>query len=190
MPPKATTHCRACTGRVNWRRPSLRSSWAVGLRYAALAEPRTAVGICRAIAEAAAAAGALSFEQAAWLRDAAPSRHDGDACAALDSAAAGAATAAKLPAGGPLHRRDWCIAVRVFDAARRPDEARQARRDGCDWPERAALPNVPEQHRERFIEGNRFNRELLVSAPWRGSRAQSRNESRCSHARSIPSESH
>lgn len=139
--------------------------WAVELQYAPLTEPRTAVAICRAVAEAAAAAGALSFEQAAWLREADAWRRSGDARAALPRLQGALQRLSSCLPAGLYIGEVWCIAARVFDAAQLQDEARLARREGCNWLRRTALPNVPEPHRDSFIEGNRFNRELLESLP-------------------------
>jgi hypothetical protein len=58
----------------------------------------------------------------------------------------------------------WWIAAQVFDANGDGDEALMALARGAQWVRRVALPQVPEEFRDSFLQRNAANRALLAAA--------------------------
>jgi DNA-binding SARP family transcriptional activator len=58
----------------------------------------------------------------------------------------------------------WWIAAQVFDANGDGDEALMALARGAQWVRRVALPQVPEEFRDSFLQRNPSNRALLAAA--------------------------
>ncbi len=58
----------------------------------------------------------------------------------------------------------WWIAAQVFDANGDGDEALMALARGAQWVRRVALPQVPEEYRNSFLQRNAANRALLAAA--------------------------
>ena len=64
----------------------------------------------------------------------------------------------------------WWIAAQVFDANGDGDHSLMALARGAQWVRRVALPNVPEEFRDSFLQRNAVNRALLAAADRRTSR--------------------
>jgi DNA-binding SARP family transcriptional activator len=58
----------------------------------------------------------------------------------------------------------WWLAAQVFDASGDGDQALMALAHGAQWVRRVALPQVPEDFRESFLQRNPSNRALLAAA--------------------------
>ena len=58
----------------------------------------------------------------------------------------------------------WWLAAQVFEASGDGDEALMALAHGAQWVRRVALPNVPEEFRDSFMQRNPINRALLAAA--------------------------
>ena len=58
----------------------------------------------------------------------------------------------------------WWIAAQVFDANGDGDHSLLALARGAQWVRRVALPNVPEEFRDSFLQRNPVNRALLAAA--------------------------
>jgi len=58
----------------------------------------------------------------------------------------------------------WWLAAQVFEASGDGDEALMALAHGAQWVRRVALPNVPEEFRDSFMQRNPVNRALLAAA--------------------------
>jgi tetratricopeptide (TPR) repeat protein len=58
----------------------------------------------------------------------------------------------------------WWIAAQVFDANGDGDESLMALARGAQWVRRVALPQVPEEFRDSFLQRNQSNRALLAAA--------------------------
>jgi tetratricopeptide (TPR) repeat protein len=58
----------------------------------------------------------------------------------------------------------WWIAAQVFDADGAGDEALLALARGAQWVRRVALPQVPDEFRDSFLQRNPSNRALLAAA--------------------------
>jgi hypothetical protein len=58
----------------------------------------------------------------------------------------------------------WWIAAQVFDANGDGDESLMALARGAQWVRRVALPQVPEEFRDSFLQRNPSNRALLAAA--------------------------
>ncbi len=58
----------------------------------------------------------------------------------------------------------WWIASGAFDALARRDAADAALRDGFEWIAQRALPQVPAEFRDSFLNRNPVNRDLLAAA--------------------------
>jgi len=64
----------------------------------------------------------------------------------------------------------WWIAAQVFDANGDGDHSLLALARGAQWVRRVALPNVPEEFRDSFLQRNPVNRVLLAAADRRTQR--------------------
>ena len=60
--------------------------------------------------------------------------------------------------------RAWWLAAQVFEVSGDGDQALMALAQGAQWVRRVALPNVPEEFRESFLQRNPTNRALLAAA--------------------------
>ena len=58
----------------------------------------------------------------------------------------------------------WWIAAQVFEASGDGDHALMALARGAQWVRRVALPHVPEEFRDSFLQRNATNRALLAAA--------------------------
>ncbi|HEY5321725.1 MAG TPA: AAA family ATPase [Caldimonas sp.] len=58
----------------------------------------------------------------------------------------------------------WWLAAQVFEASADGDHALMALAHGAQWVRRVALPNVPEEFRDSFMQRNPVNRALLAAA--------------------------
>ena len=58
----------------------------------------------------------------------------------------------------------WWLAAQVFEASGDGDQALMALAHGAQWVRRVALPNVPEEFRDSFMQRNPTNRALLAAA--------------------------
>jgi tetratricopeptide (TPR) repeat protein len=58
----------------------------------------------------------------------------------------------------------WWLAAQVFDAAGDSAQALLALAQGTDWVRRVALPHVPDEFRDSFLQRNPSNRALLAAA--------------------------
>ena len=58
----------------------------------------------------------------------------------------------------------WWLAAQVFEASGDGDQALMALAHGAQWVRRVALPNVPEEFRDSFMQRNPINRALLAAA--------------------------
>jgi hypothetical protein len=58
----------------------------------------------------------------------------------------------------------WLGAARAYRAAGRGDEADSALHSGAEWVMFKALPNVPPEFRDSFLNRNPVNRALLEAA--------------------------
>ncbi len=58
----------------------------------------------------------------------------------------------------------WWLAAQVFDANGDSAEALMALAQGTDWVRRVALPQVPDEFRDSFLQRNPANRALLAAA--------------------------
>ena len=65
---------------------------------------------------------------------------------------------------GIYHAELWLIAHQAFAAAGETAEALQALRSGLDWINSTALPNVPDEYSESFLNRNPVNRAILTAA--------------------------
>lgn len=137
------------------------SRWALELRLAAMFEPEASVATCREIARHAAAAGALSVEQTAWLREADALRRAGET--------AGAATRlrhvlSRLARCVPIDiamAELWCVSARILVAAGQDQERSDVLRQGLKWLHEQALPHVPTLYRETFLVRSPYVAELI-----------------------------
>ena len=90
-----------------------------------------------------------------------------------EAAAAMRELVAEMPRVPPadLYRGQvWWLAAQVFDAAGDSAQALMALAQGTDWVRRVALPQVPEEFRDSFLQRNPANRALLAAADRRLSR--------------------
>jgi len=58
----------------------------------------------------------------------------------------------------------WWIAFEVFEANQEPAAATAALKRGYDWIHEVALPNVPDEFRDSFLDRNPTNRAILTTA--------------------------
>jgi hypothetical protein len=58
----------------------------------------------------------------------------------------------------------WWLAAQVFDANGDGDQALMALAQGASWVRRTALPNVPAEFVDSFLQRNPTNRALLAVA--------------------------
>lgn len=58
----------------------------------------------------------------------------------------------------------WWLAAQVFDANGDGDDALMALARGAAWVRRIALPQVPDEFRDSFLQRNPSNRALLAAA--------------------------
>jgi hypothetical protein len=58
----------------------------------------------------------------------------------------------------------WWIAAQVFEASHDGDQALLALAHGAQWVRRVALPQVPDEFRDSFLQRNATNRALLAAA--------------------------
>lgn len=58
----------------------------------------------------------------------------------------------------------WWIAAQVFEASGDGDQALMALARGAQWVRRVALPHVPDEFRDSFLQRNPINRVLLAAA--------------------------
>ncbi len=58
----------------------------------------------------------------------------------------------------------WWLAAQVFEASGDGDQALMALAQGATWVRRVALPNVPDEFRDSFLQRNPTNRALLAAA--------------------------
>lgn len=58
----------------------------------------------------------------------------------------------------------WWIAAQVFEASGDGDQALMALARGAQWVRRVALPHVPDEFRDSFLQRNATNRALLAAA--------------------------
>ena len=58
----------------------------------------------------------------------------------------------------------WWLAAQVFETSGDGDQALMALAHGAQWVRRVALPNVPEEFRDSFMQRNPTNRALLAAA--------------------------
>jgi hypothetical protein len=58
----------------------------------------------------------------------------------------------------------WWLAAQVFDAAGEGDQALIALGRAAQWVRQVALPNVPPEYRDSFLQRNATNRALLAAA--------------------------
>ncbi|MEO8527429.1 MAG: hypothetical protein ABI460_22050, partial [Caldimonas sp.] len=74
---------------------------------------------------------------------------------------------ARLPGCRPAdtyYGEAWWAASRAFDALGRRDDADAALRKGFDWVAQRALPEVPPEFRDSFLNRNPVNRDLLAES--------------------------
>jgi hypothetical protein len=87
-----------------------------------------------------------------------------------DTAAAAQAMRELVPQWATLQPADlylghaWWLAAQVFEASGDGDQALMAVAQGALWVRRTALPNVPEEFRDSFLQRNPSNRALLAAA--------------------------
>ena len=76
----------------------------------------------------------------------------------------------RVPPADLYRGQAWWLAAQVFDAAGDRAQALLALAQGTDWVRRVALPNVPDEYRDSFLQRNPANRALLAAANRRLSR--------------------
>jgi len=87
-----------------------------------------------------------------------------------DTAAAALAMRELVPQWATLQPADlylgqaWWLAAQVFEASGDGDQALMAVAQGAQWVRRTALPNVPDEFRDSFLQRNPSNRALLAAA--------------------------
>ncbi len=87
-----------------------------------------------------------------------------------DTAGAAAAMSELVPQLATLQPADltlghaWWLAAQVFEASGDGDQALLALAHGAQWVRRIALPHVPDEFRESFMQRNPVNRALLAAA--------------------------
>lgn len=91
----------------------------------------------------------------------------GEAAAAMREVVA---EMARTPPADLYRGQAWWLAAQVFDANGDSAEALMALARGTDWVRRVALPEVPEEFRDSFLQRNQANRALLAAADRRLSR--------------------
>lgn len=83
--------------------------------------------------------------------------------AAAEARLAAAESADALPGDMYAPEAHW-IAFQVFDAAGDPAAARAQLQDAVRWINERALPNVPSEYRDGFLDRNAINRAILTTA--------------------------
>ena len=71
---------------------------------------------------------------------------------------------ASVPPADLYRGQAWWLAAQVFDANGDSAQALMALAQGTDWVRRVALPHVPEEFRDSFLQRNPANRALLAAA--------------------------
>ncbi len=120
-----------------------------------------AVATCRAVAQAAAAAGMRNFVLAARLREAQAWWRAGNVPAALPLLRELLAAVPALQPGETYLPAVWWLGWQVLGAAGAAEEAAQVRAQGVAWIEQVARQHVPPELQPGFLGGNPVNRALL-----------------------------
>lgn len=63
-----------------------------------------------------------------------------------------------------LHSEAWWIAYEIFDAAGESAAAARALQRAVEWIEQSALPHVPDEYCDSFLNRNPVNRAILTAA--------------------------
>jgi DNA-binding SARP family transcriptional activator len=135
-------------------------------RVAALriAAPAVAVESAAHLADVAIKRERFGVAMHAWIREA-------EAAAALGRGAAAVSAIERALALSPEHAPEgayeaalWLAAERAYRSADRVPDANDALRRGTDWVMFKALPNVPLEFRDSFLNRNPINRALFEAA--------------------------
>ncbi|MGH6624426.1 MAG: hypothetical protein ACREBN_10660, partial [Burkholderiaceae bacterium] len=132
-------------------------------------EPQQAIALCGRISEEASSSGYLGIRLHATALSAERAAECGDAAAAGRFAAEAMTLARQFwPTGVSMGEVMWCI-HRGCTAANNATGADEALKRGVQWIEVTALPNVPSEFRDSFLDRNPVNRSLLTTASRRPS---------------------
>ncbi|MCA3217930.1 MAG: AAA family ATPase [Burkholderiales bacterium] len=129
-----------------------------------VAAPADAVEAAGRLAETALARERFGVAMHAWIRQAEAATVLGRGETAVRAIERALALSPQHVPEGLYEAALWLGAVRAYRAAGRGDEADAALRSGSEWIMFKALPNVPPEFRDSFLNRNPVNRALLQAA--------------------------